>query len=229
MKEWVMVLTENKPNVQELLNMSYVELSFGVIGETLPADHGYGLYSAIAHRCPEIHELDGVSIQTIPGKPDEKGKISLHRQSRFRVRLPYDSQIISLFLPLAGQQLKIGNHEIQLGIPQIAPIQPATTLRSRLVTIKKFQEPKPFLEAVQRQLATLEIEATAEIPPNRKGELDRKTIKIKTYSVVGFGVYITDLNEQDSMKLQIYGLGGKHRMGCGIFNSFSQRERLIYE
>jgi hypothetical protein len=26
----------------------YVELSFGVIGKTLPADHGYGLYSAIA-------------------------------------------------------------------------------------------------------------------------------------------------------------------------------------
>jgi hypothetical protein len=48
MKEWVMVLTENKPNVQELLNVPYVELSFGVIGETLPADHGYGLYSAIA-------------------------------------------------------------------------------------------------------------------------------------------------------------------------------------
>jgi CRISPR-associated protein Cas6 len=224
-----MVLIENKPNTQELLNVPYVELSFGVIGETLPADHGYGLYSAIVHLCPEIHELDGVSIQTIPGKPDHQGKISLHAQSRFRVRLPYDSQLISLLLPLAGQHFRIGNHEIQLGIPQMAPIQPATMLRSRLVTIKKFQEPEPFLAAVQRQLATLEIEATAEIPTNRKGELDRKTIKIKTYSVVGFGVYITDLNEQDSMKIQIYGLGGKHRMGCGIFNSLSRRGRLIYE
>jgi hypothetical protein len=42
-----MVLTESKPNFQELLNVPYVELSFGIIGETLPADHGYGLYSAI--------------------------------------------------------------------------------------------------------------------------------------------------------------------------------------
>lgn len=224
-----MVFTEAKPNAPSLLELPYVELTFGVIGEMLPADHGYGLYSAIAHRCPEIHELDGVSIQTIPGKPDDQGKISLHSQSRFRVRLPYDIRLISLFLPLAGQQLRIGNHEIQLGIPQMTPIQPAATLRSRIVTIKKFQEPKSFLEAVQRQLATLEIEATAEIPHNRKGELDRKTIKIKTFSVVGFGVYITDLNEQDSMKLQIYGLGGKHRMGCGIFNPLSLRGRLVYE
>jgi hypothetical protein len=29
------------------MNVPFVELSFGVIGRTLPADHGYGLYSAI--------------------------------------------------------------------------------------------------------------------------------------------------------------------------------------
>lgn len=218
-----MLAVKSSPVGVDSFVLPYVELSFTVVGENLPADHGYGLYSAIVHRCPEIHELNGVSIQTIPGKPDDQGKISLHSQSRFRVRLPYDSQLISLFLPLAGQQLRIGNHEIQLGVPQMTPIQPVTTLRSRLVTIKGFQEPEAFLEAVQRQLSALGVEAQAAIPPNRKGELDRKTIKIKTYSVVGFGVYITDLSEQDSMKLQISGLGGKRRMGCGIFNPISRR------
>ncbi|KGF72645.1 hypothetical protein DO97_06860 [Neosynechococcus sphagnicola sy1] len=43
-----MVTTEFSKIEQGSLFQPYVELSFAVIGETLPADHGYGLYSAIA-------------------------------------------------------------------------------------------------------------------------------------------------------------------------------------
>jgi CRISPR-associated protein Cas6 len=206
-----------------------VELSFGVIGQTLPADHGYGLYSAIAHLCSELHEQEGVSIQTISGEPDSQGKIYLSRQSRLKIRLPYEPEKIGLVLPLAGQQLTIGKHEIQLGIPQIFPLYPVDKLRSRIVTIKKFQEPEPFKEAAQRQLDAWGIRGTLILPLNETGEPSRKAIKIKTYSVVGFSLIVTDLNDEDSLKLQGVGLGGKHRMGCGIFNPLPRRARLVYE
>jgi len=218
---------DQKENVG--LNSSFVELSFRLVGQTLPADHGYGLYSAIAHLCPEIHEQEGISIQTISGEPNRQGTIYLSRQSRLKIRLPYEPEKISLVLPLAGQILTIGIHRIQLGIPQIFPLRPVDTLRSRIVTIKKFQEPEPFKEAAQRQLDAMGIQATLILPLNEQGEPSRKAIKIKSYSVVGFSLIVTDLNEADSLKLQAAGLGGKHRMGCGIFNPLPQRGRLIYE
>jgi CRISPR-associated protein Cas6 len=225
-----MLDTMVKPAVAGSFVLSYVEMGFPIVsGELLPADHGYGLYSAISHISGEIHDRDNISIQTISGRSDEQGKILLHSHSQLRIRIPYEPEIISLILPLAGQRLTIGIHQIQLGIPAMSPLQPVSTLRSRIVTIKKFQEPEPFLEAIQRQLDAMEISAILKIPLNRKGEIDRKAIKIKQYTVVGFGVEISNLSDEDSLKLQITGLGGKHKMGCGIFNPLPRRERMLDE
>ena len=206
--------------------LPYVELSFGVVGKTLPADHGYGLYSAIAHLCPDIHEQEGVSILTIPGEPDHRGKIHLSQSSHLKIRLPYEPSKLALVLPLAGQTLTIGKHSIQLTIPQIHPLRPVDKLRSRIVTIKKFQEPEPFKEAAQRQLDAQGIQGNLILPLNEEGEPSRKAIKIKNYSVVGFSLIVTDLNEEDSLKLQQLGLGGKRRMGCGIFTLFPRAWRF---
>lgn len=221
-----MLANDRQTTANDLAAQPFVELSFGVIGETLPADHGYGLYSAIAHLCPDIHEQAGVSILTIPGEPDRQGKIHLSQSSHLKVRLPYEPEKLALVLPLAGQTLTIGKHSIQLTIPQIHPLRPVDKLRSRIVTIKKFQEPEPFKAAAQRQLDALGIQGNLILPLNEEGEPSRKAIKIKTYSVVGFSLIVTDLNEEDSLKLQQHGLGGKHRMGCGIFTPFPRAWRF---
>lgn len=210
-----MLAIEQQNTDSSNFNLPYVELSFEVLGQTLPADHGYGLYSAIAHSQEQIHNLEGVSIQTIVGIPDKLGMIHLSDRSRLRIRLPAEK--VPLVYPLAGKQLTIGKHRIRLGIPQIFVLQPVAKLQSRIVTIKGFQEPEPFLAAAQRQLDTLQIQGNLAIPLNKEGETNRKAIKIKTYSVVGFSLEITDLNDEDSIRLQALGLGGKHRMGCGIF------------
>lgn len=221
-----MLSTEANTLTTDLINQPYVELSFGVIGKSLPADHGYGLYSAIAHLCPDIHEQEGISIQTIAGEPDKAGTIHFSDNAHLRIRLPYDPAKIAIVLPLAGQTLRIGSHAIQLGIPQIHPLRPVDKLRSRIVTIKKFQEPEPFLEAAQRQLDALGIQGNLFIPLNEQGEPSRKAIKIKTYSVVGFSLIASELSDDDSIKLQVFGLGGKHRMGCGIFTAFPRAWRF---
>jgi CRISPR-associated protein Cas6 len=197
-----------------------------VIGETLPADHGYGLYSVIAHLCPMVHEQEGISISTISGEPDRQGKIYLSKSSQLKIRLPYEADKIAQVLALAGQTLKVGGHSIQLSIPQIFPLRPFDKLRSRIVTIKKFQEPEPFLEAVKRQMDALGIQGNAFIPLDEEGQPLRKAIKIKQYSVVGFGLVVTDLSDEDSIRLQTNGLGGKHRMGCGVFTSFPRAWRF---
>ena len=134
-----MLITEKKTSQNDDSPQIFVELSFGITGEILPADHGYGLYSAIAHLCPMVHEQEGVSISTISGEPDRQGRIYLSKSAHLKIRLPYEADKIAQILPLAGQTLKIGSHSIQLSIPQIFPLQPFDKLRSRIVTIKKFR------------------------------------------------------------------------------------------
>lgn len=207
--------------LERQIDLPYVDMCFGVVGQILPADHGYGLYSAIVHICPQLHQQTWLGIQTVMGIPDKQGKIYLTDKSRLRMRLPGDQ--VPLVYSLAGKQLTIGTHPIRLGIPQIFMLQSAARLRSRIVTIKGFQDPEPFLAAVKRQLEQLEISGTIAIPLNAEAELDRKAIKIKQYSVVGFGLEVSGLSDEDSIKLQTCGLGGKRRMGAGIFTPVGER------
>ena len=72
-----MFTLEKKENSFPDLTVLTVDLCFPVIGEILPADHGYGLYSALTHWNESIHDLEGLSIQTITGIPDKQGKIYL--------------------------------------------------------------------------------------------------------------------------------------------------------
>lgn len=196
-----------------------INLAFPVKGTILPADHNYFLYSAISNRCPRLHILDGLAINTIAGLPDKQGLITLTSSSRLLLRIPVEA--IALVYPLAGQTLNIGGHNIKLGNPELQTLQSAYSLKARLVTIKGYTEPELFLMAAHRQLQALEIEANLGIPANNDGEPKRLTLKInkseRSYTIVGFSVVVSDLSEEDSIKLQIYGLGGKRRLGCGVF------------
>jgi CRISPR-associated protein Cas6 len=210
-----MLITQNYQAKQGTGHSPHVELCFSISGRSLPADHGYGLYSAIAHICPEVHHQDGLSIQTIQGIPDKQGKIYLTDRSSLHMRLQSD-RIPSAY-KLAGKQLRIGIHEIRLGIPQVSMLQPASVLRARIVTIKGYEEPESFLEAAKRQLEQLGIDAAAGVLTNIENEPDRKVIKIKRFTVIGFGMEVANLDDTDSLRLQQLGIGGKHRMGCGFF------------
>lgn len=199
-----------------------IELSFPVLGKSLPADHGYALYAALVHQVPELRQQKPLSILTVPGFPDRQGKINLTQYSCFKIRVPVPK--IPLVYQLAGKRISIGKHEIQIGIPQTSVIQPATQLRSRIVTIKGYTEPDLCLEAARRQLNKLGISANLSIELNSKGQPSRKTIKIKRYTIVGFSTVVTQLSPEDSIQLQTYGLGGKRRMGCGIFVPHKRRQ-----
>ncbi len=198
----------------------FIELNFPVYGKYLPADHNYGLYAAFVHCVPKLRQQSNVSILTIPGIGDKQGKILLTEQSCLKIRVPITE--IPLIYQLAGKRVSIGVHEIQIGIPQVCVLKPASTLRARIVTIKgkNYTEPRAFLEAAQRQLQNLEINGQISIPIDKKGNLRRKTIKIKQFTVVGFTTEVTGLNDEDSLKLQQFGLGGKRHMGCGIFTLY---------
>lgn len=201
----------------------YVELSFRVFGTAIPVEHGHYLYSAISHAHPKLHLPDvKVAIHSINGRVDKIHKlIRLNQESFLKVRVA--SSLISMVYPLANQQLAIGKNQIRLGIPEIAFLTPCKDLYSRITVIEGYQDVTAFLQAAQRQLDNLGIQGKLRIAVRKDGSVKRKTIKIGQYVITGFGLEIEDLPEEDSIKLQTYGLGGKQKMGCGIFLSMRRK------
>ncbi len=199
---------------------NFIDLAFPVKGTVLNADHNYYLYSAIAREFPILHNLSDLAINTISGKPDREGKILLVPGSKLWMRLPVEN--IAYIYQLAGKKLRIGQYSIELGNPSLHPLEPVDALKARIVTIKGYTEPIPFLEAVKRQLASLEItEGDLGIPANYEGVPKRLTLQIKkperTYSIVGYSILVSNLSAEDSLKIQQVGIGGKRRLGCGVF------------
>jgi CRISPR-associated endonuclease/helicase Cas3 len=197
-----------------------IELHFPVLGSTLPADHGYALYSAISRLIPSVHEDHVVGIGPIAGQYVGNGRLHLDPwRSRLRLRLAPEK--IAAVLPLAGKSLVMGDHSVRLGVPFVRALVPAPNLVARLVTIKGFTEPADFLSAVCRQLQTLDINGEPGIPLIRNGTHEgqprRHVLRIKEKMVVGFSLQVTGLTAEESIKLQEKGLGGRRKMGCGFF------------
>ncbi len=203
-----------------------VIVQFPVQGRQLPADHGYALYSAVTRQSPALHGASWLGLELLSGIPWQQGIIVLPtRGAHLRLRIPADRY--GHVLPLAGRRFDISGHTIRLGIPTARPLTPAPSLYARSVTIKKFTEPEPFLDAARRQLDALGLTATLELPTDEQGRFRRRIITIQGKHVVGFSLAAHGLNDEDSLQLQTSGIGGRRAMGCGhfnpIINSLSQR------
>lgn len=195
----------------------HVAVHFPVQGRQLPADHGYALYSAITRQLPALHSAPWLGIELLSGVPWREGIIVLPtRGAHLHLRLPADK--FAAVLPLAGKRLDIAGQFIRLGIPSARPFLPSPSLYARCVTIKKFTDPEPFLDAARRQLDALGLTATLELPLDEQGRFRRRIVKIRGKAIVGFSLAAHDLSDEDSLRLQAHGIGGRRAMGCGHFN-----------
>jgi CRISPR-associated protein Cas6 len=200
----------------------HVNVHFPVQGRQLPADHGYKLYSAVTRQLPALHGATWFGLELLSGIPWREGIIVLPtRGAHLRLRIPADRY--GQVLPLAGRRLDIEGHTIRLGIPTARPLIPAASLYARCVTIKKFADPEPFLDAARRQLDALAVTSTLELPTDDQGRPRRRIITIQGKRVVGFSLAAHNLNDEDSLRLQTAGIGGRRAMGCGHFNPIIQR------
>lgn len=194
--------------------MVYVELRFPVVGNALPSDHGYAMFASISRQIPESHGADWLAVETVPGTARGDGAIHLNPRARLKMRLPQDR--LSLMMKLAGKRLDVSGYNVRLGVPQIFLLKPSANLYARCVTIKKFTEPEPFLDAVARKLDEMGIKGEPELGP-------RRAFRVGDHTIVGFGLSVHDLSDEGSIVLQERGLGGRRHMGCGVFNPISQR------
>jgi CRISPR-associated protein Cas6 len=188
--------------------MPHVDLAFRLNGSTVPVDHGYALYAALSRILPEIHEAKEVGVHPIRGIYSGNGELRLSDSSRLILRL--SDEAIRSYLKLAGKRLEVDEHPLGVGVPAVRTLRPVVRLRARLVTIKGFLQEEDFLAATMRQLEQIGVRGQAQLGA-------RRTFRIKNKQVVGFEMGITQLTAEESLTLQEQGVGGRHKMGCGVF------------
>lgn len=211
----------------------YLELHFPILGQTLPTQHGYPLYSALCKRLPSLHSKESqVRIGPVRGLPVGKGVMQLPEgRSLLKFRVP-DDQLREL-LPLAGKALEVAGHYVRLGVPHVRTLEPAPALLARLVIVKPNQRaeekrkplippsPEQFLEVVQRKLAEMGVKGEAGLPVHAEGprvvQPIRGVLRVHDRNLVGYRVIVQAMSAEESILLQEQGLGGRLRMGCGFF------------
>jgi CRISPR-associated protein Cas6 len=199
--------------------MPVIDLSFVLVGTTFPLDHGYPLFSALCRVVPALHGDRRIGVHPTRGRQTARGLLTLTDRSRLKLRLP--SEEIAPFIALAGQSLDLEGHHLRVGIPQVETLTPAANLASRLVTFRHALDPTVFEDRVRREFARLEIAATPQLVPSPRpkweGQPLRRVMRIKDRRVVGYALRVFGLTAEESIRLQEAGLGGRRRMGCGVF------------
>lgn len=190
----------------------------------VPQDHLYGLYGALSRRLPWLHEVAQIGVFPLTGDA-QNGQLRLTSRSRLRLRAPVSE--LHRIIALTGATLEVaGGGPLGVGVPTVFPLRPAATLYARLVQIKLADTsggitPEAFLESAQRQLGAAGIGAQAAIPLRENGphagEPMRGVLRIKGERHVGFALLVEGLTAEESVQLQEQGLGGRRKMGCGLF------------
>jgi CRISPR-associated protein Cas6 len=207
-----------------------IDVSFRLIGDQIPLDHGYPLYSSLSHLLPSLHGAEWLAVHPINGFALGGHTLRLTPKSRLQLRLPPER--LPEVLPLAGKRLALvtgkQEHAIRLGVPEVYALHPAPVLHSRCVVIKVSEAEKSdrqpdremFLASLRAQMSAREINGEVWIDERKdaKGrDLSRRVLRIKDRVVVGYTARVSGLSENDSIKLQEVGLGGRQRFGCSIF------------
>ncbi len=188
--------------------MASIDLAFRLTGPAVPVDHGYALYAALSRILPDIHTAQDIGVQPIRGIYSGNGTLRLADFSRLILRL--QDQHIQAYLKLAGKRVELDKHSLRVGVPEVRALRPAARLRTRLVTIKGFLQEDKFLAAAKRQLEQLGIRGQARLGA-------RHTFRVGDKQIVGFEMRVTQLTAEESLTLQEQGLGGRRKMGCGVF------------
>lgn len=196
------------------------DVAFPVAGGPVPLDHGYALLCALTRALgDDLYRADWLAVHPLVGLPRSDGTLVLRpRNTALRLRVTGDR--IDRCVALAGTTLKPGGADLLVGAPRVFTLRPARTLVTRIVTIQGFLEVEPFREAVHRQLDRLSATARVEVG-------QRRTVRVGRDVIVGFQVALHDLDDPGSLRVQYAGIGGRQRMGCGVFNPLVGRSSSL--
>lgn len=183
----------------------------------IPVGHGYALYSALCRAVPEIHISDDVlAIRSLSGAYADR---HLHIPKIGVLTAYVTAAGVPIMCRLVGADIDVCGVPLSLGTTQIGTFRPrGRPMRAHMVAINLSDPPQDHLQhrrryrdAIIRQLESRGI-FTSDVKIGRVAHMG-----VGDFRYVGYRVDVGVLPPQDDIALQIHGVGGKRRMGCGIF------------
>lgn len=201
--------------------MTIVDLVFPVLGQRVPAQHGYLLYASMSRVLPSLHDGSvDFTLGAITGRYTGRGELQLEARSSI-LRLRTSSDSLRKVLPLAGKALNVAGNTVRLGPPHVEQLNPVSSLISHFVTIKNANEADEFLVSSRKKLDELGVAGTISVPKLEHGPYAgkhrRRVMRIKGLALVGFAMEVTDLTPEDSLKVQAATNFSRRRMGAAFF------------
>ena len=191
----------------------------------MPSDHGYALYAALSRileteKNQWMHGNPHIGLHTLRGERLGNGRILIGPNARIGLRLPSD--LLPRALKLAGKSLDLDGCRLRVGVGETRALVPAATLHCRIATTKNGEDPARFDAEIARQSEALGIRGQVVRVPKTPGgsegrDPSRRIVRVKNKRIVGYSVLATELTAEESILLQERGLGGRRRMGSGVF------------
>lgn len=196
-----------------------VDLCFKLVCKTLPLDHAWALSSTLIKAAPWLKNTENTAIHLIHGaesgngwmRPDntENELLHLSRRARFTLRLhrkhlDLADQLIGLKLDIDGHPLQIREFKQQLLVPQ-------TTIFSRYIVTSGDLSEHDFLNQVAAPIQAQGIHIK-----KMMGGLPH-VFKTPHGILTTRSLMLSDLEKEESIRLQQNGIGDQQLIGMGIF------------
>ena len=196
-----------------------VDLVFGVHCQCLPVDHSYALSQAVQQELPWLAQEPVAGVHSIHVaassngwmRPDDpQALLHLSRRTRLVIRVP--KHRIEETQALQGKTLDVAGHRLQVQQPSLRALSTLTTVFARhLASDDNLASEEAVLHWVARELQKNAIVAKKMLC-GAAHDIATPQGPLRVRSLM-----IADLEAEESLRLQKFGIGPHRHLGCGLF------------
>lgn len=195
-----------------------VDLVFAIRCRELPVDHAYSLSIAIMAHLPWIKEEEGAGIHSIHVAASGNGWMRpIHdddllfpsKRTKLSIRIPVEREADARVL--SGKLLEVDGHELAIGDARTRSLSDLTTLFSRHMVVDEADTEEEFLDSAVENLKEMGVH------PKKMLCGIENIIKTPDRQMKTRSLMLADLHLEESVTLQIQGMGAYRHLGCGLF------------
>lgn len=195
-----------------------VDVAFTIVCRTLPVDHAWALSRAVLSILPWLADEPGAGVHTIHVaesgngwmRPEGRDAILyLSRRTRLTLRVP--RRRLEDAHRLSGSDLDIGGHSLKVGEGAERSLPPNPAVFARYVVTDAGMEENAFLAKSHEALRAMGIRPRKMLC-GIEHTIETPDAPLRTRSLM-----VADLSPEESVALQVGGLGPWRTLGCGLF------------
>lgn len=197
-----------------------LDLSFAIQCKQLPLDHAWSLSQAIHAALPWFHEEDVTGVHTIHVaesgngwmRPEDGEHQMLLPSRRTRMALRIPKHRLADAHTLTGKTLEIDGHPLTVGDAREKSLINASVIFARYVLSDMDEAEPDFLQRMAKEVRTIADFKVKKMMCGKSNTINTPEGILHTRHLM-----IADLDNDPSIRLQQYGLGGGRKLGCGLF------------